>query len=49
MKSILRQAQQIFIIKEEFKALFSKKTAENKIVTTTPTKVKVEVLEEEMV
>lgn len=32
MKSILKQAQNIFFLKEEFKSIFSKKTNTSKVV-----------------
>lgn len=48
MKSILRQAQQIFFIKEEFKSLFSKKNNENKTENKVVVKEKVAQHEEEL-
>lgn len=48
MKSILRQAQQIFFIKEEFKSLFSKKNNEIKTENKVVVKEKVAQHEEEL-
>ncbi len=48
MKSILRQAQQIFSIKEEFKSLFSKKNNEKKTENKVVVKEKVAQHEEEL-
>lgn len=48
MKSILKQAQQVFYIKEEFKAIFSRKSVEKKNENKAVSKDKLPELEEKL-